>query len=224
MKNLGNRLEAVFELLKSEKVWELFADIGSDHAYLAVEMAVRGAAKKSIAADINSNPLEKGRQYALDKGVNIEFRLSNGFDCIEGLGIDAAAICGMGGELIADIIKRSNTAKKCFLVLQPMTAQENLREFLWFNGFEIESELYVTEHGKPYVIISARFTGRNTAYGYSDLFLGKVRPNTPEFAEYAKKVLNSAKKRRLGEQNKEKIDGLISECQTQIINLSGTNF
>ncbi|MBP5155869.1 MAG: SAM-dependent methyltransferase [Clostridia bacterium] len=223
MKTLGKRLKAVLDILEENAPFALFADVGSDHAYLACAVKQSGAAKRVIASDINEKPLERGRAYAEKAGADIEFSLSDGFEAFDCEPADAAAVCGMGGELIADIIARSKAAKKCFLVLQPMTAQDDLRRYLFENGFEITDERFVCESKTPYAVIAARFTGKNTAYTYTDLFLGRIRPGTPEYAEYVKKVLSAAKKRLIGAPCDEDIKNLISACQTQITNLSGMN-
>ncbi len=219
MSNLGNRLEKVISILESRGIHGAFADIGSDHAFLAIEVIKRGIAKNAIASDVNPLPLEKGRENAIENGIDIEFILSDGFDALESRNISAAAICGMGGELIAKMVLRSEAAHRCFLVLQPMSAQEELRRALWDNGFYIE-EHFVVESQKPYTIISAVFNARKSNYDYVDLYLGKERGSTPEFCEYCKKVQAAAEKRRLGLVAKglctEDIDKLIDECQAHI--------
>jgi len=224
MSTLGKRLKAVLEILEENAPFDLFADVGSDHAHLACAVKQSGAAKRVIASDINEKPLEKGRDYAEKAGADIEFALSDGFEAFDGEPVDAAAVCGMGGELIADILARSKAARKCFLVLQPMTAHDDLRRYLFENGFEITGERYVCESKMPYAVIAARYTGKNTGYTCTDLFLGQIRPRTPEYAGYVKKVLASAKKRLIGAPCDEDIKSLISACQTQITNLSGMNF
>ena len=140
MAALGNRLETALELLTEFGSFELFADIGSDHAFLSIEVIKRSIAKSAIAADINELPLLKGRQNAESQGIDVEFILSDGFDAFDGRKVSSAAICGMGGELIAKIVLRSKIARSAFLVLQPMSAQEELRKALWDNGFEIIRE------------------------------------------------------------------------------------
>lgn len=219
MSSLGSRLKAVTELLSDCESNTLFADIGSDHAFLAIEVLKRGIAKNAIAADINEMPLAKGRENAESAGIKMDFILSDGFDALEGKNITSAAICGMGGELIAKIVLRSNTAKKALLVLQPMSAQEELRKALWDNGFDIKREIFSFESGKPYTAMQVCFSGKNTDYSYLDLYLGKERKTSPEFAQYCKKALDSALKRRLGivarGESTESIDSLIDFCQTQ---------
>ena len=219
---IGKRLETAISLLKKCRNNEIFADIGSDHAHFAIEASKRGIARSVIASDINKMPLEKGRENAISQNVDMKFIISDGFDSIENEGITSAAICGMGGELIASIVLRSQTAKKCDLILQPMSAAEELRKALWDNGFEITDEIFVVENKKPYTVMRAVYTGINTEYTYIDLYLGKKREKTEAFVYYCEKVLNSAKKRRLGiiakSEPTDEIDSLISECQMQTIN------
>ncbi len=222
MSLLGSRLEEALSLLGKTENNETFADIGSDHAFLAIEVLKRGIAKKVIAADINKLPLEKGRQNADLNGVEMDFILSDGFDKLEEFNLSSAAVCGMGGELIAKILLRSNIAKKCDLVLQPMSAQEDLRKALWDNGFNIISESFVVECGKPYTLMRVAFDGIKRDYSYNQLFLGKDTTDSPAFSEYCKKIKAAAEKRRLGliatGQATDDIDGLIDCCHSHIIN------
>ena len=220
MNSIGNRLERAIALLEKCRNNTLFADIGSDHAHFAIEAVRRGIVKSAIAADINEMPLEKGRENSASQGVDIKFVLSDGFENLENEGITSAAICGMGGELIAKIILKSETARHCDLILQPMSQTDELRRALWDNGFKIDEEVFVTENRKVYTVMRTFFSGKTTEYTYTDLFLGKERKTGEEFREYCKKVLLSAEKRRIGivarNESTEDIDSLIKECQTQI--------
>ena len=216
MNSIGSRLEAVLDKLKYIKDNKLFADIGSDHAYLAIEAVSRGYAESAIASDINPMPLAKGKENANALGIDVEFILSDGFDAFDTLPVTSAAICGMGGELIAKIVLRSKICKSAHLLLQPMSAQEELRKALWDNGFEIECERFVVESKKPYTVISARYTGEKYKYSYLDLYLGKERSPSPEFSAYCEKALASAVKRKLGiisrGEDTRDIDSLIDFC------------
>lgn len=219
MSLIGNRLEAVISLISECENNTLFADIGSDHAFLALEIIKRGIASQAIAADINEMPLLKGKANADSQGIDIEFILSDGLDAFDERGIDSCAVCGMGGELIAKIILRSKTARNALLVLQPMSAQEELRRSLWDNGFDIIKEIFTVESGKAYTVMQVRYDGTARSYSYTDLYLGKERSKSPEFSKYCQKVLLSAEKRRLGaaikNESTEDIDALIAYCQTQ---------
>ncbi len=45
------------------------ADIGTDHAYLPVWLCRNGVCPKAVAADINPEPLERGRQVCASATV-----------------------------------------------------------------------------------------------------------------------------------------------------------
>ena len=216
MNSIGSRLEAVLDGLKRINSNTLFADIGSDHAYLAIEAVKRGHALSAIASDINEMPLAKGKENASTLGIDVEFILSDGFDAFDTLPVTSAAICGMGGELIAKIVLRSEICKSAYLFLQPMSAQEELRKALWDNGFEIEHERFVIEAKKPYTVMSVKYVGEKQGYTYLDLYLGKERLPSREFSAYCEKILASAVKRRLGiisrGEGTTDIDALIDFC------------
>ena len=138
----------------------LFADIGSDHAKLALHLLETGAAAYAVCADIHVSPLERGRQAAARTGLSerADFILSDGLDALPERP-DVAAVCGMGGELIADIVARALRrfpgGPPIRFVLQPMTAADALRRFLWDNGFYIAEERYAVAAGKPYAVLTA---------------------------------------------------------------------
>lgn len=199
MKSLGNRLELVAEMIHTYGPFRCLADIGSDHAFIAVRAVKNGDAAFAVASDLREGPLERGRANAASAGVgNIDFRLSDGFDALGDYAFDCACICGMGGELIAEILRRYGPHPDCRFLLQPMTAQDDLRRFLWENGYVIREERFTCERGKPYAILAAGFTGERTAYSYADLFLGQKRPQTDAFFSYAEKTRSQAEKRRTG--------------------------
>lgn len=198
MKSLGNRLELVAELIHTYGPFACLADIGSDHAFIAVCAMQSGDAALAVASDINTGPLERGADNARKYGVNAHFIRSDGFDALSEYDFDCACICGMGGELIADILRRYGPHPNCRLLLQPMTAQDDLRAFLWENGYQITEERYTCERGKPYAVFCTLYTGENTAYTYPELFLGKIRPHTDAFRAYVEKVRSQAEKRKLG--------------------------
>ncbi len=98
-----------------------------------------GVCPKAVAADINPEPLERGRQTVNEAqlGDIISMRLSNGLKQINSDEADDIVIAGMGGELIADIILScdfSRDSEKHF-ILQPMTKSEELIRLLCENGF-----------------------------------------------------------------------------------------
>ena len=212
---LGARLSAIYDAVG---FCDCIADIGSDHAFLPIALLQTERVKRAIVCDINQRPLNRGRKNAKKYGLDsIEFLISDGFKGLMDKSFDTAAICGMGGALISDIIKKGGSKAHCKLILQPMTAYEQLRAFLWDSGFFIYDEIFAVESKKPYVVICCRYIGEKVEYGYSDLFLGKVRPNTYEFSVFCKKIASQAKKGLKGAvirgEPTECIERLIEECE-----------
>lgn len=136
---LTPRLECIIKHVNCEKA----ADIGTDHAYVAVELIRSGRAKHVIAADIGKGPLESAeytiKKYELED--KIETRLGSGLNVLSLGEADEIIIAGMGGELIANIIEENaDIARRAKLILQPMNSQYELRKFLIENDFTIEKE------------------------------------------------------------------------------------
>ena len=139
------------------------ADIGTDHAYLPLFLLSEGRIKKAFCSDVNEGPLASARANAEAAGLldRVEFTLADGADALGGKDITDYAICGMGGELIADIISRAPEMKdpSVRLILQPMTRRGALVKFLTQNGFEVIGEAYSRDAGKFYVTLLVAFSG-----------------------------------------------------------------
>lgn len=154
---LTPRLQTVADLVPEGA---RLADIGTDHAYLPVWLLMQGRLKHAIAADIRSGPLDRARATAAEYGCTqqVQFVLCNGLADIGPDDVDTVVIAGMGGETIAAIMQAAGWLKSgsYHLLLQPMSAQEQLRGWLWRNGFVIEEERLVREGEKLYNIFSVR--------------------------------------------------------------------
>jgi tRNA (adenine22-N1)-methyltransferase len=79
----------------------------------------------------------------------------------------------MGGELIAQILDKSEYAKKqgVRLILQPMTSIKELREYLQ-NGYSVIDEDIVYQDNKLYQIICVEYDGVIRHYTDTELELG----------------------------------------------------
>lgn len=157
---LNARLFSVAELVGQGAV---FADIGTDHAHLPIFLLREKRIERAICSDINKGPLESAERNAKEAGLSekMEFVLTDGAAALSGKGINCYAICGMGGELIAEIIAKAPEFKNpgVSLILQPMTRQAYLRKFLAENGFDITLESYSSEGHRHYVAMLVSYTG-----------------------------------------------------------------
>lgn len=142
------------------------ADIGTDHAYLPVQLALTGKISQAIAADINEEPLRRGRQ-TIDKyrvAHMVSTKLCNGLEGIDPSEVTDIVIAGMGADTIISILSAAPWLKDETkrLVLQPMTKSERVIKYLYDNGFEIKEQKCCIAEGKPYTVINAAYTGHSS--------------------------------------------------------------
>lgn len=154
----------------------VLADIGTDHAYLPIYLALEGKIKSAIASDINVGPIKKAEENICKNNLRdtIYTNVANGLDGIEKYAPTDIAICGMGGELIAQILESSSYVKNqsIRLILQPMTSVKELREYLQ-NGYSTIAENVVCEDGKIYQIICAEYDGNHHPMTSVELEIGR---------------------------------------------------
>lgn len=160
-------------------------DVGTDHAYLPVWLLRQGRVAAAAASDVNQGPLERGRETAQTYGVleQMTFRCCDG---LEGAGpeeADTIVIAGMGGELIAHILEKAPWTRDALLLLQPMTAQPFLRQWLITNGYTITRERLQREGNKVYTILTVR-GGESPAYTPGELWVGRQQEEDPYRAAY----------------------------------------
>ena len=189
MRALSNRLLTIAKLVqKGSRV----ADIGTDHGYLPIYLSQNGICEYVFACDINEKPLESARRNIDAANIkNICLRLSDGLNEIRPNEIDTAIIAGIGGEVIAGIIKRCEWLKcdRYTLILQPTTSPEKLREGLTALGFTVITERAVKENGKLYSIMLAKFTGNTAPLPAHELYIGKLTPTDTAATDYITKQL-----------------------------------
>lgn len=192
---LTNRLSAAASLIKGGGI---VADIGTDHAYLPIFLIQSGKIRGAIAADIGKGPLMNAarsvEEYALtDK---IALRLSDGLNAFSSDEADEFVFAGMGGTLIREKLSETPWIKneKYHFVFQPQSRAEELREFLYLNGFEINREIAVCEGSRVYIAFDAVYTSAKRDYTLTDCYLGKL-PETPEAKEHIKHQITRLEKR-----------------------------
>lgn len=163
---LSPRLRSVADLVPQGA---RLADIGTDHAYLPAWLILQGIISWAIAADLRKGPLERARITAEKYGITAQmsFRLCNGLAGVSGKETDVIAIAGMGGETIAEILSAApwTREEKKLLLLQPMSAQPELRLWLQEHGYAIQREV-LSKEGE-------------TLYTTFQVIAGQMEPLTP---------------------------------------------
>lgn len=172
------------------------ADIGTDHALVPVYLVENGFSNKAYACDIRPLPLKRADEYISSRNLSdkIATVLSDGLKNVPD-GVDTVIIAGMGGEMIIDILSSDNTHGNALFVLQPMTAINELRLYLYSNGYTILDEEIVSEHAdkKLYSVMKVRKTAEQTYYSELDILLSPALQSkkTREKGLYIKKNIKS---------------------------------
>lgn len=175
------------------------ADVGTDHAYLPAFLCLNGRITSAIASDIGKGPLLNAertvKEYALQN--KIQLRLSDGLQNIKEDEADEIVIAGMGGILISEILTAAPWVKRegMHLVLQPMTHPEDVRRYLYQNGFTIEKELCVREGRRVYICISAYWRNRLEAPEEGKFYFGKLINEDGDAFTYVQRQYDRIKKR-----------------------------
>lgn len=154
------RLGAALPLLRGG----VMADVGTDHAYLPIAALRQGLCDFAVATDIHRGPAEVAAAHLAANGLSekeARVLLTDGLHGAWDYHPTDICIFGMGGEMIARIIDEAPWVKdrSVRLILQPMTKQETLREYLAQNGFQtIREQLVKTD--RIYTVLCAEYNGQ----------------------------------------------------------------
>lgn len=149
---LPKRLETIIERMPDAGC---LADIGCDHAYVAIEAVRRGRAARALACDVRKGPLQQAAEHILCAGLagKIETRLSDGLEKVAPGEADTVVIAGMGGPLMERILQ-GRLGDFAHFVLSPQSEIPHFRRFLLAEGMQIDEETMLIDEGKYYVILN----------------------------------------------------------------------
>ena len=152
---ISKRLELVASFVPQGTI---LLDVGSDHAYLPIELVERGQIEGAIAGEVVEGPYQSAVKNVEAHGLKekIQVRLANGLAAFEETDqVSVITIAGMGGRLIARILEEGlyKLANVGRLILQPNNREDDLRIWLQDNGFQIVAESILEEAGKFYEIL-----------------------------------------------------------------------
>ena len=192
---LSKRLQAVATLVD---INTRVIDVGCDHAYLDIYLTQNND-NKCIATDINKNALEQAKKnikkYNLED--KIETKLTNGLTDIKVKENDNIVISGMGTYTILEILKTNNLSNT--LIISSNNNIDILRKEVINLGYYIDSEIFIIDKNKPYIII--KFIKGIKKYSKLDILLGPILKNNIEYKKYIikkyKNILNNISKKKI---------------------------
>lgn len=193
---IGLRLGAAADFVPFGSI---IADIGTDHAYLPIELVRSGRCPKAIAGDYNKGPCAGARHSVAAANLTdkIDVRLGSGLEILAPGEADIAIFCGMGGSLIKQLLTDSSAVVESLkgLILQPQQAYSSLRRYLYEIGWQIADESLIKEDGRLYQVIYA-VPGRSDMPSDIDLEVGPVlnKKRPALFAELINELLQKTRR------------------------------
>ena len=152
---ISKRLEMVASFVPQGAV---LLDVGSDHAYLPIELMKEGRINRAIAGEVVAGPYQSAvknvKEHDLEEKIQV--RLANGLAAFEESDkVSVITIAGMGGRLISTILEEGldKLANVERLILQPNNREDELRSWLQEHRFQIVAESILEEAGKFYEIL-----------------------------------------------------------------------
>ena len=193
--NLSRRLQAVATLVD---INARVIDVGCDHAYLDIYLTLNNE-NECIATDINENALAIAKRNIkkYDLTDKIKTKLTNGLTDIQIKEKDNIVICGMGTYTILEILKTNILSDT--LIISSNNNIDILRREVIDLGYYIDSEIFIIDKGKPYIII--KFIKGIKKYGKLDIILGPILKNNVDYKKYIikkyKNILKNISKKKI---------------------------
>ena len=194
MPELSRRLKVISGLIKTGGS---VCDVGTDHGYLPAFLYLSGNFTSVTATDLREKPLLNAKKNLKELNAeSVRLVLCDGLSKVKREEADNVVIAGMGGEIISDIISKTDFLKDktVNLILQPTTSAKDLRIFLGLSGFEVKKETAVSENGKLYSVMQVRFSGNKRKLSDYELYIGKLDLSDETAKKYALKQLKILKK------------------------------
>ncbi len=159
---LDARLDAVLRLIRAES----HADIGSDHAYLPLELVRSGQARRVVVVEVNAAPFARAQQNVARAGLGaqIDVRLGDGFAPLAPGEVQSASLTGMGATTVLGVLQRAGHRLPDVLVLQPNDSPRPLRVWARASGFRLVAEVLAPGHWTYPVLRFERGVGTELAY------------------------------------------------------------
>ena len=202
---------------------KIVADIGTDHAYIPIELIKSGKCTRVIASDIKEGPAETAIRHLKNNNIDAEVRIGPGLTILKSGEVDQIIIAGMGGKMIENILSQSpEIAKTTKLILQPMNAQYELRKYLLDNGYIIEAEDIAVEGFKVYNLFEVVPNGTALVYKSEyDLHLPSFLKNHKYFSALKdKKIREFTKIINGNEKSASRADDVIDRYKDLLAGIS----
>lgn len=169
------------------------ADIGTDHAYLPIDLVANKRVSFAIASDVAAGPLNNAKSDIERAGLvdKIQTRLGSGLQTITNDDhIDTVIIAGMGGRLIVDLLDEAPLFPT--LILEPNVGEPLVRKWLMDHQYQIVDEQIIDTAGHIYELIKAKLTNKVNQLSPEQIEFGPflLQQKSPAFIKKWRNQLN----------------------------------
>ncbi len=183
-KLLSKRLAAIYDLVEEN---DSVADIGTDHGYLPVALALDKKTSVVYGVDNKSAPLSQAKKTILAYGLQEQVECTLVKRDHPYHHVDAWVIAGMGYETIASILSEfyDSIKRLKYVIVQPNHQVDEFRRFCSNHKLEIMDEVLVHD-GYYYQIIKVRYNPLTRTYTEEEIECGPIllRNKVPPFIDY----------------------------------------
>ncbi len=184
---LSRRLD---RCLQHTKGFYKLADIGTDHAQIPIHAVEKKYVSYALAIDNKIGPFKIAENNVKSRNLQKKITVILG----DGLtksdkDVDVVVISGMGGSLIADILKQADLENVKRLVLQMNNDAEVVRKEITKLGYYIRDEEVIEEKNKFYDLLI--FERGKVQYSNLQMAFGPINisKKTPSFTKKIEKEL-----------------------------------
>lgn len=166
---INKRLGAIVDWIDGQ----VLADVGCDHAYVAVQAILKGKVKKSYACDVARLPLEHA-QTTIDQyevGNQVKTILMDGIQQLPE-DVDVIVIAGLGAGTIQTILQPQYLKPGIRLILSPHKDVVDLRKDLSNKPIRIQRERMVYEQGHYYPILDCIVEKEPSSLKEQEIYMG----------------------------------------------------
>lgn len=184
MISVSKRLQAIVDWIDGT----ILADIGCDHAYVAIEAIRQKKVLKAYACDIAQGPLNNAKKTieALGMQDKIECVLMDGISCLSSE-VDFVVIAGMGSKTIEEILENGDCTNRTFL-LMPHKDEDSLRKYCMEHHLRIEKERMIHDGNHNYPLMKVSYDPSSTqTLNQAELFYGKNMQKDQVFYDFMEK-------------------------------------
>ena len=145
-------------------------DVGTDHGLLPLYLTRRGLCQKVIATEKSPTAFKVAKNALWGSGV--ELRLGDGLEPFEEGELHSVSLCGMGGGLVADILRAGPTKLPPRVVAQANRDSWRVRQWAFRSGYHLLREQLIPGRWVYEVLTFQQLPGADPAYTDIPMELG----------------------------------------------------